>query len=86
MHIAILGGGGGNSDFILVPMREQGNAYKGVFLRRARIREKGGKIGQKQEKGWLFRISRKKRVKMVFFRKFWNRILASSSFLFEDKY
>ena len=41
-------------------MREQENAYKGVFFRDervyARIREKGGKIGPKQEKGCFSKI------------------------------
>ena len=40
------GGGGGNSSSTLVPMREQENAYKGVFFRDkrvyVRIRERGG--------------------------------------------
>ena len=51
---------GGNSSSTLVPMREQENAYKGVFFRDervyARIREKGGKIGPKQEKGCFSKI------------------------------
>ena len=51
---------GGNSSSTSVPMREQENAYKGVFFRDervyARIREKGGKIGLKQEKGCFSKI------------------------------
>ena len=54
------GGGGGNSSSTLVPMREQENAYKGVSFRDervyARIREKGGKIDPKQEKGCFSKI------------------------------
>ena len=62
---------GGNSSSTLVPMREQENAYKGVFFRDervyARIREKGGKIGPKQEKGCFFEIMGEKRVKKACF-------------------
>ena len=52
-------------------MREQENAYKGVFFRDervyVRIREKGGKIGPKQEKGVFFpKYGRKTREKGLF--------------------
>ena len=45
-------GGGYNSSSTLVPMREQDNAYKGVFL----LREKGGKIGQKKKGVFFFKL------------------------------
>ena len=69
---------GGNSSSTLVPMREQENAYKGMFFsRRARIRactRKGGKIGPKQEKGCFSKIWEKTREKGPFCQ-FWLRTL-----------
>ena len=60
-------GGRGNSSSTLVPMREEENAWKGVFFRDghvyARTRKKGGKIGLKQEKRYLFQNFEEKRVK-----------------------
>ena len=68
MEFLIMNPGGGNSSSTLVPMREQENAYKGVFLRdervyariRAYTRKGGGvKSAQNKKKGVFPKYGRK---------------------------
>ena len=73
------GGGGGNS-------WTRKRVERGVFSRRARIREKGGKIGQKQEKGVFFENFEEKSREKVRFSKSLESNFNLIIFLFEDKY
>ena len=62
------GGGGGNSSSTLVPMREQENAYKGVFFRDERVyANRGVKLTKNKKKGVFFHIMGEQRVKRVCF-------------------